>query len=740
MDVRCEKCGTEYELDEAKVTEAGVTVKCTSCGHLFKVRRRAGSQAAFVGPATNVGPAPSLPSTTTNRGFAAVASAPPTRAPRPLTVPPPMPDGSPHPGGWLVRNPSGQVQRFRELTTLQQWIVERKVGRDCEISRTGESWRKLGDIAELTAFFEVVDRADANARAAAQPQSIHKPTQPYEPSGVTPAPARATTSGPMMSTGRAPTNLPSEPIGPTGGLRGAPVLEPGWAGSTDAVRRTRAQLAEDAAAEEAPTTAMRPAGQAQPPAAFEPYDADDDLPPRSSKLPWLLAAAFVIMVGGAVGIYFMLMGRQKPAEAAAPADAAVLFDAAVATSTPIVVDAAVAAPTLEQAWKLFYDDGDANFEAAEKAFTAARGADAAKDAEALAGLALTNSAWAQALADDADASATADPRRAEQLRAEARRRLERADKFVKDALARDAQAPLAQVAAADVRRLQKAKTSEIDKLLAGAPGQPETNYVKGMARWSAGQLSEARKLLDVAAADFKAKQGREHVRARFRLALIAYNDKKYDEAKKQLGLLYSASPEHVRAHTLEARIGADTNPVPAAVTPDAGTGSKPPTPTQEPAPSGDAYDGLVAKGNAKAENGDCAAAMPLYERALDVRPGGVEALTGLGYCHLDRKEFARAQASFRAALGISPRFGDAIIGLAEAYRFQGQNDQALEQYKRYLDTNPNGPKAEMARRQVKNLAPAEPPPQPTPAPPPAPEPTPTPPPAEQQAPAPSGQP
>jgi len=50
----------------------------------------------------------------------------------------------------------------------------------------------------------------------------------------------------------------------------------------------------------------------------------------------------------------------------------------------------------------------------------------------------------------------------------------------------------------------------------------------------------------------------------------------------------------------------------------------------------------------------------------------------LGYCHMDRKEFGPAQASFRAALGISPRFGDAIIGLAEAYRFQGQNEQALE--------------------------------------------------------------
>ena len=40
MDVRCEKCQTEYELDESKLKPGGVTVKCTTCGHMFKVRRQ----------------------------------------------------------------------------------------------------------------------------------------------------------------------------------------------------------------------------------------------------------------------------------------------------------------------------------------------------------------------------------------------------------------------------------------------------------------------------------------------------------------------------------------------------------------------------------------------------------------------------------------------------------------------------------------------------------------------------
>src|SRR6266571_3236572 len=116
MDVRCEKCLTEYELDESKVTAAGVTVKCTNCGNLFKIKRRASS------------------------------------------VPPPLPQ--PEEGrAWMLRGPDGEVKRFRELTTLQQWIVEQKVTREHEISRSGDTWKRLGEIAELGTFFEVVDRA-----------------------------------------------------------------------------------------------------------------------------------------------------------------------------------------------------------------------------------------------------------------------------------------------------------------------------------------------------------------------------------------------------------------------------------------------------------------------------------------------------------------------------------------------------------------------------------------------------
>src|SRR2546423_1081542 len=82
-----------------------------------------------------------------------------------------LPTQSGGPGGaareWKVRQANGNVFTFKELTTLQKWIVERKVSRDDEISLTGESWKRLGNIAELASFFQVVDEAQKGAQLTA---------------------------------------------------------------------------------------------------------------------------------------------------------------------------------------------------------------------------------------------------------------------------------------------------------------------------------------------------------------------------------------------------------------------------------------------------------------------------------------------------------------------------------------------------------------------------------------------
>src|SRR5262249_57765113 len=60
MDVRCERCKTLYELDDARVSEAGATVRCTTRGHVFRGRKKdlLITQAVGVGGAAAAAPPP----------------------------------------------------------------------------------------------------------------------------------------------------------------------------------------------------------------------------------------------------------------------------------------------------------------------------------------------------------------------------------------------------------------------------------------------------------------------------------------------------------------------------------------------------------------------------------------------------------------------------------------------------------------------------------------------------------
>jgi len=180
MDVACEKCKENYEFDDSRITEAGVTVKCTTCGHVFKVKRRAPVVTMSVNPPDgqmSVSPAS--------------ATAPPFGA---GTFVPSVPGATPAPRDkeWKVRQANGNVFQFRELTTLQKWIVERKVSRDDEISLNGDTWKRLGNIAELASFFQVVDEAQKGQQLQAL-QSAG--ALGYVPPGATPAGGYAIPSG-----------------------------------------------------------------------------------------------------------------------------------------------------------------------------------------------------------------------------------------------------------------------------------------------------------------------------------------------------------------------------------------------------------------------------------------------------------------------------------------------------------------------------------------------------------------
>lgn len=133
MDVTCERCSTEYEFDDALVTERGTTVKCTTCGHQFKVRREAGG--------------------TLDR--------------------------------WLVRTVDGRELELGALRELQAAIAQARVTRDDVLVRGGSRPRRLGSIAELDPFF-------ASAGGIYVPSIAPGPGPSVPPVGVrsrTPTPA-----------------------------------------------------------------------------------------------------------------------------------------------------------------------------------------------------------------------------------------------------------------------------------------------------------------------------------------------------------------------------------------------------------------------------------------------------------------------------------------------------------------------------------------------------------------------
>jgi predicted Zn finger-like uncharacterized protein len=104
MDVRCSRCGTEYEFDDALISERGTTVKCTNCGFQFKIF-----------PGKGIGLAPER---------------------------------------WVVRTASGRELVYTSLRELQRGIADKKVGANDLLSRGKQTPRPLASIAELEPLFQ----------------------------------------------------------------------------------------------------------------------------------------------------------------------------------------------------------------------------------------------------------------------------------------------------------------------------------------------------------------------------------------------------------------------------------------------------------------------------------------------------------------------------------------------------------------------------------------------------------
>jgi predicted Zn finger-like uncharacterized protein len=816
MDVRCEKCQTEYELDEARLKPGGVTVKCTNCGHMFKVRKRSN---------TNVG-LPPLPRDAKDPARPRTGSSRPMRPDSMFDeVGPPVmdEDGEEAPSTlerqWLIRLENGEQKSCRELATLQQWIISGVVTREALISRTGKTWKRLGDIADLSQYFVIADEARAN-RARTKPASRpgpaanhgtlpgygaaqaaggtilpddddEGPTRAIKVRGSAPTPPPIPPRGPARTpalgvtpgsprTGavamsatvpsqaappapRGPRTTPPPPPVPKRPPQSGPVptahppaLPPPHDGratamwATDAVKpsatTTGPFVGNLSAVPDEPAFAGRVRMAPGDEATFETgkvrqVDDDDDLLParRGSRAGMLVLVMALLVMGAGAAVVYMFVIRNT----ADDQTAAAIKDAAVTAVAP-AVDAVVVAPAVDAAAtvvgaSLDAARGELAADVEPRLRTAIQSLEPAADPASQALRAHLIGQLAQDLLDRA--SVLADKSLADSLRAESKQLVLDAATAAQRALRVAGDDAGANLAMAEVLRLQGKPARDVSRYLDTARAKADKLWARDLALADGLVLVRDGKLDDAAAVFSSIDQGdgklesSGDVRARFHLALALTALNKPADARPLVDAVLAAQPEHAGAKALVGKLEtvvAKTDPLPPEEGTKAPAGTKP-APAATPSPAtpaprasadgggggGDSYDRVLARANAIADT-SCTRAMELYAKALEQKPNGVEALTGMGYCHIDAKQFASAFSKFRAALAVSPRYEPALRGVGEAYQQQGRKEQAIEAYHAYLEIYPDSPGV---KKQLERLGdgasggtpPAAPPPAPAPS-------------------------
>jgi tetratricopeptide (TPR) repeat protein len=105
-------------------------------------------------------------------------------------------------------------------------------------------------------------------------------------------------------------------------------------------------------------------------------------------------------------------------------------------------------------------------------------------------------------------------------------------------------------------------------------------------------------------------------------------------------------------------------------------------------------------GNICFRRGEEDEALALYKKALQIDRAQPEAQYNLGYVMLERGQPADAIEFFLGAIKSDPRFADAYFNLAMAYEQTDQADKARPCWRKYLEIEPTGTWAEIARKHL----------------------------------------
>jgi predicted Zn finger-like uncharacterized protein len=742
MDVTCSRCQSVYEFEDTLVSTKGVVVRCTHCGHLFKI----------FPPGTS----PSLPEES----------------------------------GWMLRREDGTVFAIDRFSTLQKWIAQGKVTRRDELSRTGESWKRIGEIVELSPFFDMVEASGSTQRSDTSP-SI---PEPFAPRGPEPAAAPLPGTEPSATSGSFTMDARSAP-------QAVRAEEPSIS-SGDTVRQTTFDLAEarrvsagplpaQGGGEEEPATTppsepefvarpvSRPPRRPVVPPGDARYSTAEFAGPRKSRA-WIWVVVLLVLVGGGVTGFLY---RQQLARLVRQ-----VFGGEESATT-------ASERRLETAGTLFALETAESLRKAEDEYGAVLKFNSADD-RALGGMLELHATLAQFMRDEIDFGRILgltgkDPAEAQRLQQEFDREMARARELAlalqNSGKPLDALPPEALRALAEAARLQGDRAGArqlIDLAVAENTGDPRTRYAEAMLVYDEGlsgtDLPAAAATVEAAFARVTALDavGSGLPRARLHLALYLALAGRAAEARDLVRCVVDggnacpggrgdAHPDHLIARKVEAWLpllpAGFSGPVPLALPSTGGVTIVLPSddagvPTEDVGAAGGAdagadvpaidagdevdgpdagleadaraeleadaedvpdeakddvidaakeiaempasLDGLLEAARTALENGSTQRAISLLQRAAQLEPSDSEVQTNLGYAYLDAGRSSEARRAFERACQIGGELPDALLGLGDILLSQGSLNAALDSYQRALAASRTPYQRRIAERKV----------------------------------------
>ena len=644
MDITCNRCKTEYDFDDALVSDRGTTVRCTNCGDQFKVYR-AGS--------------------------------------------------SPTPERWVIHCQDGRQFVFTDVRDLQRAITHGEVSPEDMLSRGAVPPRRLGAIAELEPLFGTAPGASltpTQREFAAAPS-----TAGHGAVGSDNLPAQT------GRTGRPPPHGPAMP--PPAGLRSPQVPQVGQvpgagrdrypdvdAGVYQPSTNLSPGISPYASSHAGPQRVPRFAPVDDAPASSDDSSNDWQNEPRfsvpsmrSRALRWVV----ILVVLGMLGVAGATVGRKYLASAMRPAPASQANEGRVNK----LLDEGNRALT----------DGD--LETAKESFDKAS-ALAENDARVLIDLARLDAARADTdwlkvrllSADQPDVLA-AGKRQAQQSADRALRSADRAT----EVLPEDPKVARAKIDALRLGGNLLGARSLVVKVGAIA-GQPETAYVLAALDLAEPSPSWPAVLDRLKAAAGESNLGR--ARAALVYTLVRSGD--VIGARAELEKMSAATHPYPLLPELRALTGRTTavaaaepdagKRAPAATGPEPRP-SEPARSEGDAPPAGD-YRTLIQRASQASSGGDYAKAETLFRAALAKSPNDTEALAGLGDVARARGNSGLAISYYERVLAQNPHYLPALTALADLRWASGDRQGAAKLYRQLLDSAPEGPLAQRARDHI----------------------------------------